>query len=194
MLDALSPLGAAFGDPSALAEIKLATAQERSDIGAVLVTATGPGADFADTLATALGCALPLSHGETTQRGNLRALWLSPRSWIVLCAPQDEAELIAAVAATIPNHAAHASRFSDALGWLTLDGAAVIDLLRQGGFVTLETDGLPIGHARRTLLAGIPAVILRDSETRWTIGVERSRTRYFVTWLAGLTHSFGDQG
>lgn len=192
MLDALSALGGAFGTPVALAEMTLVDAQERSDIGAVLVTVTGPAAGFAKVLATALGCDLPLAHGATFHGDRKRVLWLTPRSWIVLCAPAAEAGLVAAVTKAFPDHAAHASRFSDALGWLTLEGAAVDDLLRQGGFMSLESGGVPVGQAKRTPLAGIPAVILRDTETRWTIGVERSRARYFADWLIGLTNTFGE--
>ena len=193
MLDALSPLGSTFGEPAALAEITLVEAQERADIGAVLVTATGPGASFAEALDKVLGFALPFTHGEVTRSEDKQALWLTPRSWIVLCTPQDEAGLVAAVSSAFPDHDVHASRFSDALGWLTLDGTAVDDLLSQGGFLSFEPGGLPAGHAKRTPLAGIPAVILRDSETRWTIGVERSRARYLTDWLAGLTNSFGEK-
>lgn len=193
MLEALSALGDGFGAPTALAEITHAKAQERSDIGAVLVTVTGPGADFAAALAQALDCDLPLTHGAVARTGDRSAIWLTPRSWILLCPPEAEADLIAAVATAFPDHSAHASRFTDALGWVTLEGSGVEDLLRQGGFISLQAGGLPVGHAKRTLLAGIPAVILREGETRWTIGVERSRCRHFANWLAGLTNIVGER-
>lgn len=190
ILTAVSPMGNAFGKSAALPEIILAEAQERSDIGAVLIVTTRDGESFAESLSKGLGCELPLTHGEVLATGDKQAIWLSPRSWIILCTPEVEAELVAAVGRSFPDREAHASRFSDALAWLTLDGAATENLLRQGGFLSLEQFGFPIGHGKRTPLAGIPAVILRESQTRWTIGVERSRSQYFVNWLAGLTNSF----
>ncbi|SNT75597.1 sarcosine oxidase subunit gamma [Paracoccus seriniphilus] len=193
MLDAMSALGNSFGSPAALADITHAKAQERSDMGAVLITVTGPGADFAADLAQALGCDLPRTHGAMAHSGDLCAIWLTPRSWILLCPPEAEADLLGAVATAFPDRTAHASRFTDALGWLTLEGAGVEDLLHQGGFISLQAEGLPVGHAKRTLLAGIPAVVLHEGETRWTIGVERSRCRYFTDWLAGLTNIFGER-
>lgn len=193
MLEAMSALGGSFGTRAALAEITLADAQERSDIGAVLVTVTRPSAAFAKKLSKALGCDLPSIHGEMTKVDSKHAIWLTPRSWILICAPDTEADLVAAVTKAFPGHEAHASRFTDALGWLTLEGASVDALLRQGGFISLQSEGLPVGQAKRTLLAGIPAVILRDTETQWTIGVERSRARYFADWLSGLTNTFGER-
>ncbi|MBT6543014.1 MAG: hypothetical protein HOL77_02845 [Rhodobacteraceae bacterium] len=193
MLDAISPLGHAFGAATDLASITLEGATERSDLGAVLCVTTSDGAQFAKALGEVLGCALPTQHGKFTTSAQKRAIWLSPRSWVVLCDPLEEAGLVDAVAAAYPDHAAVASRFTDALGWILLDGNAAEMLLRQGSFLSFDAEGFPVGHAKRTLVAEIPAVILRETETKWLIGVERSRTRYFADWLGGLTHSFGDK-
>ncbi len=190
MLTAVSPMGIAIGKSAALPAITVVEAQERSDIGAVLIVTTRDGGGFAETLSKALGCTLPLTHGDVLQTVDKRAIWLTPRSWIILCAPDDEADLVAAINKAFPDREANASRFSDALAWLTLDGEAAENLLRQGSFLSFEPLGFPIGHGKRTPLAGIPAIILRESEARWTIGVERSRAQYFCTWLAGLTNSF----
>ncbi len=192
MLESLSPLGASSGQPFALPDIERIKASERSDIGAVLVTTTMPGKEVAAIVGSALGCTLPLAHGKTFEENNKRAIWLSPRSWIILCIPADESVLINAAIQSFPDYSVHASRFSDALGWISLEGESVEDLLRQGSFVTFNPAGLAPEHAKRTLLAGIPAVILRETDTLWTISVERSRTRFLVDWLSGLTQSVGE--
>ena len=192
MLESLSPLGASFAQPVALPDIEGIKLSERSDIGAVLVTTTMPGKDVAVTVGSALGCTLPLAHGKTTEENEKRAIWLSPRSWIILCTPAAESVLINAVTQTFPDYSVHVSRFSDALGWISLEGESAENLIRQGSFVTFDPAGLASEHAKRTLLAGIPAVILRETDTLWTIGVERSRTRFLVDWLSGLTQSVGE--
>ncbi|ASJ73320.1 hypothetical protein [Granulosicoccus antarcticus] len=66
---------------------------------------------------------------------------------------------------------------------------AVENLLHQVSFDQIE---LTPEQAKRTLLAGIPAIILRESSTLWILGVERSRTRFLVEWLSGLTQSVGE--
>ena len=71
------------------------------------------------------------------------------------------------------------------MGWLTLEGSSVESMLRQGGFISLQSGGLRLGYAKRTLLAGIPAVILHEAHTRWTIGMGRSRARFLqIGWRA----------
>jgi heterotetrameric sarcosine oxidase gamma subunit len=161
-------------------------------MGAVLCSSAGPGADVARALEAALGCPVPVAHGAVAEGPGRRVLWLSPKAWIVLCAPEDEDDLVETVAAAFPDHAVLASRYTDALCWLTLDGADAESALRQGSFLRFRAVGLPPGQAKRTLVAGIPAVILREADGAWTVGVERSRGRYFSAWLTGLTHSFGD--
>lgn len=192
MLEALSPLGGAFGEPHALADITLAEVTERSDLGALLITAIEPGSERAKSIGLAIGCSLPMTHGLVVECGDKRAIWLTPRSWLILCNPSDEEHISRSVQAKFPDRTVLASRFSDALGWLTLEGERAEALLTQGSFVTFDATGLAVGSAKRTLVAGIPVVIQRESEMRWTVGVERSRAQYFVDWLKGLTLSFGE--
>lgn len=187
-LEALSPLGAQFA-PRQIGDVTLA---EMRDNGAVLVTATGPLSGDLTRLSKTLAVDLPRVHGATATDQDRRAIWLTPRSWIVTCAPGDEKLLVDNVALAFPDHTVLASPYSDALCWLSLDGGGAEDLLRQGSFLSFSTSGLPVGHAKRTLVAGIPAVVQRRGETAWTIAVERSRAHFFVDWLNSLTHSFGD--
>ena len=76
-----------------------------------------------------------------------------------------------------------------------MSGAASIDLLTESSFISLERGGLPVGHAKRTLIAQIAAVIVHESENTWMIAVERSRARYFADWLSDslkLRHTTAD--
>jgi len=110
-----------------------------------------------------------------------RAIWLTPRSWLICC--DSESELIERVESAFPDKLVHATLFTDALCWLELWGPAAIDLLTEGGFVSLERNGLPVGHAKRTPIAQIPVVVVRESADTWLLGMERSRASYFVQWL-----------
>jgi sarcosine oxidase gamma subunit len=56
-------------------------------------------------------------------------------------------------------------------------------LLQQGSFVSLEVSGLAVGHAKRTLIAGVAAIIFHDCADVWLIGLERSRSCYFLEWI-----------
>ena len=192
MLTAQSPLGAEFGAANPLPQITPATVQERSDLCTVLITTTQASPDRIKAIGLAVGCSLPTSHGPVVHSDGKDAIWLTPRSWLILCDAQDEERVLASVVSNFKDHSVIASRYADALCWLSLEGDQAAALLAQGSFVGFSDKGLAIGSAKRTPVAGIPAVIWRTGEAQWTIGVERSRARYFVDWLSALTLEFGD--
>jgi heterotetrameric sarcosine oxidase gamma subunit len=124
------------------------------------------------------------------------ALWLTPRSWLIHCAPEEEVALADRVNRASPDMLVHAVPFGGALCWLELSGRrsgpgtgtstaadAALELLTEGGFVSLERGGLPVGRSKRTLIAQIGVVVIHQNESVWLIGVERSRARYFAQWL-----------
>jgi heterotetrameric sarcosine oxidase gamma subunit len=117
------------------------------------------------------------------------AIWLSPRSWLIRCRIEDEAALVSRLNDEFPGGLAHAVPYTDALCWLELSGPDAFDYLTEGSFISLEVSGLRIGHAKRTLIAQIAAVIVRHDLNIWQIGVERSRARYFVDWLTAAADS-----
>lgn len=194
-LEPSSALDGGPGEDAASARVSppIGRLRDRRDQGCVLCTAavevvgsgvpTGP----FERLCAALSLALPTRAGAVEQDGERMALWLTPRSWLVLCPAEQESALCQAVTEAYPERLVLASRYSDQLCWIELNDEGAEDALRQGGFLTLRVGGLPLGHAKRTLIAGIPVVLLRLAATCWLLGVERSRARYFVDWLAHLT-------
>ena len=64
-----------------------------------------------------------------------------------------------------------------------MSGAATLDLLTEGTFLSLERGGLLVGYAKRTLIAQVSAVIVHERECVWFLAVERSCARYFADWL-----------
>jgi heterotetrameric sarcosine oxidase gamma subunit len=194
-----SALGAIFGTASAVPEFSSdsATLRERADIGCVLLTAADRSSDFAPAASQAAAVPLPVVPGEiaTGASGAMKtspshmAIWLSPRSWLIQCDIEEEISLVERLNRTFPDKLLHAVGFTDHLCWFELSGTAAIDLITEGSFLSLERDGLPIGHAKRTLIAQIAAVIVRNGERTWLIAVERSRARYFADWLIATAKS-----
>jgi heterotetrameric sarcosine oxidase gamma subunit len=168
-----------------------ATLQERADIGCVLLTSAVNADEIVNSAMHVCGVEIPLVPGAVQIAAGRAALWLSPRSWLIQCEVEDEAQRVTRLNAAFPDALAHAVSLTDALCWFELSGPGSLTLLTEGGFVSLERDGLPVGHAKRTLIAQVAAVVARESEVGWLIGVERSRARYFVEWLsaASLTGS-----
>ena len=185
MLEAQSTLGSAFGAANPLAGFQRAgiTIRERADIGCLLVNSAVETDDLYAALSSAAGVSLPEYAGEVQRNGNRLALWLTPRSWLLHCGLDEELTLARQINASFPDKSVHAAQFTDYLTWLELDGAGALLMLQEGGFLSLAKDGMRVGHAKRTLIAGITAVIVRQSVETWLVGVERSRARYFADWL-----------
>jgi heterotetrameric sarcosine oxidase gamma subunit len=158
--------------------------RERTDIGCVLLTSAVPTAQIIGSAIQASGVELPLVPGAIKTGVGRAALWLSPRSWLIHCGIEEETRLVCGLNQAFPDKLAHAVPYTDQLCWFELSGQAGLDLLTEGGFVSLDRGGLPVGHAKRTLIAQIAVVLVRESERDWLVAVERSRARYFVEWAA----------
>lgn len=161
--------------------------RERDDIGCLLLNSAVDVGEIHAVVSTATGIVLPLAPGAISRGANRLGLWLTPRSWLLQCALDEDFTLAERINAAFPDKIVHAAHFSDDLCWLELIGEGTLTLLREGGFVSLERDGLPAGNAKRTLIAGVSVIAIRFEESGWMIGVERSRARYFVEWLTSRT-------
>lgn len=185
ILQALSPMGLPFGSSARVEEgcREGLSVSECSDYGYILLTSAVDITDFRKDLLRLTGVEFPLQPGLVVQADERYVVWLSPRSWLISCRLDDEPKLLDSINANFPDRSIHASAFSDYLCWFCLEGDAAEDALRQGGFISLVNEGLPDGCARRTLMAGIPAIIYRKTAIKWRVGIERSYASYFSGWL-----------
>ena len=76
---------------------------------------------------------------------------------------------------------------TDNLCWFSLIGETVEEALKQGSFLTFDPAGIGEDSAKRTMIAGVTAIIVREDALSWSIGIERSRARYFHDWLRSLS-------
>ena len=162
----------------------IAALRERKDIGCVLLSAAVTADQVASKASAAAGVELPLAAGAINTAAGRTALWLTPRSWLIRCSVEEESNLAGALNAAFPDKLAHAVGFTDALCWLELSELGALDLLTEGGFVSFERNGIPVGHAKRTLIAQVAVIVAREGDSVWLVAVERSRAQYFVNWLS----------
>jgi heterotetrameric sarcosine oxidase gamma subunit len=190
MLVARSALGTPLGTSTPIERLSQPGLKviERGDLGCVLCTAAVDASYVLAHISSAAEVELPAKSGLVAHDGGRSAIWLSPRSWLILCSLDEEWDLAASINQAFADRRVLASVFADYLCWIELSGKAVEDTLRQGGFISLASGGLQEGHAKRTLIAGISTVIHRNTAMTWTLGVERSRVQYFTDWLLSATH------
>ncbi len=156
---------------------------ERADVGCVLVASTIDLTTTARELGAVVALDFPLAAGATTKAPPYRALWLTPRSWLIHCPVDEERELALRINTAFPDKQIHAALFTDELCWLELSGLEASNLMTEGGFISLEPEGLPIGFVKRTRLADVAVIALRLSLHTWLLGVERSRAIFLATWF-----------
>lgn len=192
ILSARSALGDNIGTRHPMSALKGVSLAEHADVGGVWVSCATDAATILTPLEAALGCDLPRESGAMTRTGDRTAIWMNQRAWLLRCPPDAEAEIIARVVSAFPDHLAYGSAFSDFLCWFSLEGTSAADVLKQGGFLSLTKTGLPEGHAKRTLIAGIPAILCHESLWHWLVGIERSRASFFYGWLLSLDTAPGE--
>jgi heterotetrameric sarcosine oxidase gamma subunit len=156
---------------------------ERTDIGCLLINSAVDSSVVATALGVAAGLTFPFKADDVVDAQPRRVLWLTPRSWLVHCRIEEEQMLAKRINDAFPDKRAHAALYTDYLCWFDLQGPQAFTLLTEGGFVSLERDGLGVGHAKRTSIAGVAAVIVHELPQDWLIGVERCKAMYFANWL-----------
>lgn len=179
---ALSALGGEFGVANSIGVACGVAVSERADIAAVLVAACLDGCEAG--ISAVVGVDVPSEPGWFASGGGVTAIWLSPRSWILQCAIDDEARIQKAIVSAFPDGTVHGTGFTDHLCWFELSGEDPQQLLCRGAFVSLDHPaGLPVGRSKRTIVADVAVVILRLDTQRLLVGVERSRARFLRDWL-----------
>ena len=138
---------------------------------------------LADKLGRALAVDVPLTPGPVMITEDRAAMWLSPRSWLIRLPKTSEDQAMGSVLEAFPDRDVHISRYSDQFCWLGIEGAASENMLAQGGFISLERTGLPLGHMKRTLFADVPVLIWRRALSNWSLAIERSRAGYLAEWF-----------
>lgn len=179
---AMSALGGEFGVANKVGAAGGVLISERADIAAVLATACIDGCEAA--ISAVVGVDIPSEPGLFASRSGVIAIWLSPRSWLLQCAVDDEARIQKAILSAFPDGTVNGTAFTDHLCWLELNGEDPQQLLRRGAFVSLDhPGGLPVGRSKRTIVADVAVIILRPDAQRLLVGVERSRSRFLRDWL-----------
>jgi heterotetrameric sarcosine oxidase gamma subunit len=169
-------------DPGAppVGDCRLKAAQ---GMGCLLISCAVPPEEAVHRLSDTVRVRFPLKPGTTDGSAQRRVLWLTPRSWLLLCPVPEEVALADAINESWPDRCAYAALYSDALRWIDLSGTGAQALLAEYTFISLDTDDLAPGRAKRLLVADTPTIVVRESENGWLLGVERSRARHVTDSL-----------
>jgi sarcosine oxidase subunit gamma len=125
---------------------------------------------------------LPRALGSFEFDGRL-ALWLGPDQWLLVSESESAAQLIESCTQALSGVLHLLVDASAALSCVRFSGAKSRQLLAMGSGLDWFGDVLSPGHATRTRLARIPAIVHIADADRIDVYIDRSHREYFGRWL-----------
>lgn len=123
---------------------------------------------------------LPKQPRTSASWGDVKALWLSPDQWLILC-PADKAEsLTAGLRGALGDIHSLAVNVSDMRAIIRLEGEGVRETVMKGTSIDLTDSAYPASTVRRMKFAEIAALLHIVEENVIDIYVFRSFAQY--TW------------
>ena len=163
------PRGVALREIPHLAQILL-----RGDPGDV---------DFVAASRAALGFDLPLKANRVTASGDLSALWLGPDEWLVVGAPDSEADLTARLNAALKGRHASVVDVTANRTVLELSGPSARAVLEKACSLDLRPRAFNAGQCAQTNLARTVGILEMTQGGAWRIYVRNSFAVYLADWL-----------
>jgi sarcosine oxidase subunit gamma len=127
-----------------------------------------------------LGFELPKAPRTSATWGDVKALWLSPDQWLILCAQNKTAELLAELNAALGKIHSLAVDVSDMRSIIRLEGEGVRETLMKGSSLDLISEDYKPGTTRRLRFAEIAALLHVVEDNVIDVYVFRSYAEY--TW------------
>jgi sarcosine oxidase, subunit gamma len=135
---------------------------------------------FMSAAKSALGFDLPKAPRTSAGFGDVKALWLSPDQWLILCNGEKANELHAEIVKELgPTHSL-AVNVSDMRAVIRLEGEGVRETLMKGSTLDLTDGTYTPGTVRRLRFAEIAALMHVVEDTVIDLYVFRSYADY--TW------------
>ena len=135
---------------------------------------------FMSAVKSVLGFDLPKAPRTSSSWGDLKALWLSPDQWLILCTRSKTTALLAELNAALGKLHSLAVDVSDMRSIIRLEGEGVRETLMKGSSLDLISDDYKAGTVRRMRFAEIAALLHVVEDTVIDLYVFRSYAEY--TW------------
>lgn len=144
---------------------------------------------FTAAVQKALGISLPSQPRQSTNKGDVTALWLSPDQWLILCPLKKCSKLSEKLQVGLKNIHSLVVDVSDARTIIRVRGKGAREVLMKGAPVDLTDEAIKQGFVRRLQFAEVAALVHVVSTTPDTLDlfVFRSYADYVWDWLAATT-------
>lgn len=138
---------------------------------------------FMSSAKSVLGFDLPKAPRTSTSWGDMKALWLSPDQWLILC-PGDKAQaLTEQLTTTLKTIHSLAVNVSDMRAIIRLEGEHARTTVMKGTSIDLMHDDYPAGTIRRMKFAEVGALLHIVEQDVIDVYVFRSYADYAWAFL-----------
>jgi sarcosine oxidase, subunit gamma len=135
---------------------------------------------FMSAAKSALGFDLPKAPRTSNGFGDIKALWLSPDQWLILCNGEKATELHAELVKELGSIHSLAVNVSDMRAVIRLEGDGIRETLMKGSTLDFTDGSYTPGTVRRLRFAEIAALMHVVDDTAIDLYVFRSYADY--TW------------
>jgi sarcosine oxidase subunit gamma len=141
-----------------------------------------------------LGVELPKAPRTSNSFGDVKALWLSPDQWLILCARDKAADLAAALSKALAGVHALAVDVSDMRAILRLEGEGAREVMMKGTSLDFTHEDFAPGYVRRVRFAEIAALFNIVDANVIDVYVFRSYAHYAMDFLAKAARKGSEVG
>ncbi len=157
--------------------------REISERGMIDLRGLGTDKKFMTAVKSVLGFDLPKAPRSSASWGDLKALWLSPDQWLILCTRSKTNALRAELTSALTKIHSLAVDVSDMRAVIRLEGEGVLETLMKGSSLDLISEDYKTGTVRRMRFAEIAALLHVVEENVIDIYVFRSYAEYTRAFL-----------
>jgi sarcosine oxidase, subunit gamma len=157
--------------------------REISERGMIDLRGLATDKKFMAAAKSVLGFDLPKSPRSSASWGDMKALWLSPDQWLILCTRSKTTALHTELNAALGNIHSLAVDVSDMRAIIRLEGEGVREVLMKGSTLDLISDDYKAGTVRRMRFAEIATLLHVVEDNAIDVYVFRSYAEYAWAFL-----------
>ena len=130
-----------------------------------------------------LGLELPRQPRTSTAFGEIKALWLSPDQWLILCAKEKVSAIVAQLQEALGKIHSLSVDVSDMRSIIRLEGEGSREVMMKSGSLDFTGKEFAPGHVRRMRFAEIAALFNIVEDNTIDLYVFRSYANYAMDFL-----------